>query len=495
MLPRSCPAADLPSVEAMTRTPRPGRHAADTAQPLRPQFRRRSRGRRARPRHTRPRPAAGPRRRLATAGLGAIAGTGLPTPALTSAAPAFAASARGSATTSATSATPPASSHQRGQLVSVTPLATLPTVAAVRSELTGDGFDPSSARYGVRSYRLVYRTVDAFGRPTTASGQMVLPDRTARRLTVVSFDHGTEPYRGDAPSLSTTGFEAAPAYTFASAGFAVSVPDYLGLGTGPGLQPYLDLPSETTATVDMLRAVRHYLTGHRLTVSRDVLASGFSQGGAATLALGRALARGADPYFRIGAMAPISGVYDLAGVEVPAILDGDLVTLNPDPVEGAKNAVLYTALGLVAFNRVHPFFTSPSEIFQAPYASTIETLTDGNQPDQQLLDGTPAQLSELLTPRGFALMRQPTGGLATALRIDSSSCDWTPRVPTRLYYATGDEQAVNANTFHCQADFAARGAQVTPVNLGTPNFAGSRHSGSGVAGTARIVRWFSQLAR
>src|SRR6202042_2445316 len=104
-------------------------------------------------------------------------------------APAFAASARGASTTSATSA---GASHQRGQLVSVTPLATLPTVAAVRSELTGDGFDPSSARYGVRSYRLVYRTVDPFGRPTTASGLMVLPDSGARRLSVVSFDHGTE---------------------------------------------------------------------------------------------------------------------------------------------------------------------------------------------------------------------------------------------------------------------------------------------------------------
>ena len=107
-------------------------------------------------------------------------------------------------------------------------------------------------------------------------------------------------------------------------------------------------------------------------------------------------------------------------------------------------------MGLVAFNRVHPFFTSPSEIFQAPYAGTIETLLNGDHTFQQLADGTPAQLSELLTPRGYALLRHPTGGLATALRIDSSVCDWTPRVPVRLYYATGDEQAVNANTFHCQ---------------------------------------------
>jgi hypothetical protein len=430
------------------------------------------------------------RRALAAAGLGTLAVTGVAAIGLTSAAPAFAASARASA--AAPARTPAAGA--RGQLVSVTPLTTLPTVAAVQAELTSDGFDPSSARYGVRSYRLVYRTVDAFGHPTTASGLMVLPDTGARQLSVVSFDHGTESYRGDAPSESPTGFEPAPAYTFASAGFAVSDPDYLGLGTGPGLQPYLDVPSETTTTVDMLRAVRNYLAGHGVTARRDVLATGFSQGASAALGLARALTDGADPYFRIGAVAPISGVYDLPGAEVPAILDGDLVTLNPDPQLGAKYTVLYAAMGLVAFNRVHPFFTSPSEIFQTPYAGTIETLLNGDHTFRQLADGTPAQLSELLTPRGYALMRHPTGGLATALRIDSSVCDWTPRVPVRLYYATGDEQAVNANTFHCQAAFAAHGANVSAVNLGTPNHAGSRHSGSNVAGTAQIVRWFSQLA-
>ena len=45
---------------------------------------------------------------------------------------------------------------------------------------------------------------------------------------------------------------------------------------------------------------------------------------------------------------------------------------------------------------------------------TIKTLLNGDHTFQQLADGTPAQLSELLTPRWYALMRHPTGGLATA---------------------------------------------------------------------------------
>ncbi len=410
---------------------------------------------------------------LAVAGLTALAGAGA---------------------ASAAPAVRPSGLSARGQLVSVTPLRTLPTAAAVRSELTADGFDPASVRYGVRSFRLVYRTVDSRGRPATASGLMVLPADGARQLRVVSYTHGTEIYRGDAPSRQPSGFEPAPAYTFASAGFAVAAPDYLGLGTGPGLQPYLDLPSETTATLDMLRAVRHYLTGHGETARRDVLATGFSQGGPAALALGRALQDGADPWFRIGALAPISGPYDLPGAEAPAIADGDLVRLNPDPQLGAKLSVLYAAFGFVALNRVHHVYSSPAQVFQEPYAGTIEALLNGDHTERELVAGTPAQLSDLLTPRGFAMLRQPAGAFEAALKADSSSCDWTPQVPARLYLATGDEQVVNANTGHCQADFAARGARVPAVNLGTPDHDGSRHFGSSAAGTARIVRWFSRLA-
>jgi hypothetical protein len=59
--------------------------------------------------------------------------------------------------------------------VSATPLSTLATTAAVRTELRKDGFSAASARHGVRTYRLIYRTTDAHGHPTTASGLLALP--------------------------------------------------------------------------------------------------------------------------------------------------------------------------------------------------------------------------------------------------------------------------------------------------------------------------------
>ena len=230
------------------------------------------------------------------------------------------------------------------------------------ARLKADGFNPATDRYGVRTYRLVYRTVDAHGRPTTASGLLALPIGGPRNLPVVSFTHGTEVFRGDAPSEQPTGFEPGPAYTYASAGFATVDPDYLGLGTGPGPHPWMDVPSETTAALDMLRAARSYVTRGGRTLQRQVLATGFSQGASAALGLGRALQAGADRYFRLGALAPISGAYDFGGASVPSVLDGELIRLNPNPQLGAKIAVLYTAWMLVGFNRVHPIAGMPATI-------------------------------------------------------------------------------------------------------------------------------------
>jgi hypothetical protein len=399
-------------------------------------------------------------------------------------------------TPSGQAATSAAADTWRGQLVSVTPLRTLPGKAAVTTELTSDGFSAASARYGVRAYRLVYRTVDASGRPTTASGLLALPISGERVLPVVSFNHGTEASRSDAPSVQPSGFDPAPAYTYASAGFATVEPDYLGLGTGPGPHPWMDVPSETVTTVDMLRAARGYLAGHGRALRHDVMVTGFSQGASAALGLARALQAGADPWFRLGALAPISGAYDFQGAEIPALLNGDLVRLNPVPGLGSKYTVLYTAYTFIGFNRVHPIAGLPAKIFKTPYASTLPRLFDGDHTDQQVFNGTPATLDELLTPYGFELLRHPAGGLLAAFRSADSVCSgWTPTAPARLYMADGDEQAVNANTWHCQGAFAAHGATVPVVDLGTPDNQDSRHYGSNAAGTAQIVRWFTTLAR
>ncbi|MGR3868744.1 lipase [Streptomyces graminifolii] len=375
----------------------------------------------------------------------------------------------------------------RGRPVSVVHLRTLsaPQVAAeLRSDEDG-AWDAGAVRHGVDTYRVVYRTVDPKGRPTTASGLLAFPRNGERRLRTVSFTHGTELFKGDVDSVSTEVWSQAPALTYASAGFAVVLPDYLGLGLGPGRQQWMDVPSETTTALDLLRAADSYAPTVGRQLGRDVLITGFSQGASAALGLARALQEGADPRFRVRASAPVSGAYAFRDVALPALLDG-----RADP----KDGVIYSALALVSFNRLHHVYDSPGEVFRAPHSRTIEGLLDGTHTGQEVMARTPDTVDELLTARGRALLAHPTGGLAAALRITDGVCTgWTPQAPVRLYYAEGDEQAVNGNSEHCQASFRARGVEVPLVGLGTPDYGGSRHLGSQRAATAAIVRWFTSV--
>jgi hypothetical protein len=381
---------------------------------------------------------------------------------------------------SATSATASASQvDRRGELVSAKHLRTL-SAERVAARLASDRFDPGTVRYGVDSWRLVYRTIDPQGRPTIASGLLVLPRHHARRLRAVSFTHGTELFKGDAPSVATDVWGSAPAITYASAGFAAVAPDYLGLGVGPGPHPWMDKASETTAALDMLRAARGFAARRGRALEREVLVTGFSQGASAAMALARALQAGADRRFGLGAVAPISGAYDFEHAQLPAILGGELPP---------KVAVVYTSYLLVAWNRLHHLYNSPAEVFQAPYDDTIEQLFDNRHTGQQVVAGTPDDIGQLLTPQALGMLGHPTGRLAAALRVADSTCsDWTPQVPVRLYMATGDEQAVNANSLHCQAALRAHGVDTPIIDVGAVG-----HLDSNRLGTAATVRWFLQL--
>lgn len=73
------------------------------------------------------------------------------------------------------------------------------TAKEVVARVAKAGIDAAQVRYGVRAHRIVYRTIDIKGRPTTASELVVMPKSDDRTLRVVSWLHGTEVYRGRWP--------------------------------------------------------------------------------------------------------------------------------------------------------------------------------------------------------------------------------------------------------------------------------------------------------
>ncbi|MER5484741.1 alpha/beta hydrolase [Streptomyces sp. NPDC002812] len=367
----------------------------------------------------------------------------------------------------------------RGHLISLTALERL-APADVTARLAPHGFDASTVRYGVSAYRLTYATVDPQGRPTTATGLLVLPRGGPHRLDLVSDTHGTVATRDDAPS-GGAGYNRITPYLHASAGRAVAAPDYLGLGGGPGAHPYMDTRSSVTASVDMLKAARTAADRLGRTVTRDVYATGFSQGAQVAMALGRELSRPSSG-FRLRALAPVAGPYDLDGSELPGITDGRV-----DP----HTAVFYLSYFLTAQNRLHPLYADPAEVFRAPYAQAVETLFDGNHGFEEIVAGLPTSPQELLTPEWYENVRAPRGALQTALKTNDDACDWKPAAPVRLYAGSGDTDVPFANTQACAADLARHGVRAKVVDQGPD----ADHVVSVIRSAPQAVRWFDSLGR
>ncbi|MFB6724007.1 alpha/beta hydrolase family protein [Kribbella sp. NPDC056345] len=363
----------------------------------------------------------------------------------------------------------------RGSLVSAVEVAKL-TAADLDAAALDAGFvDAPKSRYDVTVHRLIYRTIDPNGRPTTASGIVVLPDGRRGALTVAEYLHGTTATKAYAASVDSDSTDRLITALFAGTGLAAVAPDYLGLGLGPGKHPYIDTDTETSASIDLLLAARTFTARHGVALKRDVLVTGFSQGGRATLGVGRALTRGEAGPFRLGEIRGVAGPYDLLDVELPAVFTGQVAP---------KVATMYLAYFTTAWDRTVGLYNHPREAFRAPYAKTVESLVDGTHTNEEIAQGLPNSPADLFTPTFYNKLEHPTGRFHQALHEADQIChNWTTRAPIHFYTGTKDTDVVPANATSCATSLRTRKATVTVHSMGDVN-----HFGTAMTAYPQIVR-------
>ena len=351
-------------------------------------------------------------------------------------------------------------SEDRGEPDTVTPLAHW-DAARVADYLEGFGLDRSHVKFGLDAYRVEYFTVSTSGTLTIASSLVAVPRNGPRELQLAVWLHGTTVYKGDAASVNDESDDRAATFMLAAAGYVTTAPDYLGLGEGPGTHPYDDRGSEVSASLDALRATAKLAEWLQRRVDPRVSIAGFSQGGASSLALARAIEQGEARRFKVRAIAPIGGPYDMSGTLATAVAGG------------IEHTTAYLAYLTVSWNRLHYLYASPSDAFLPPYDRTIESLFDNTHPAEEVLTSLPDTLDALFTPQYLALLAAPSGALADALAAADSVCDWTPSVETVLYTSQNDRDVPIANARTCESALLARGAAARVVDFKEPDHAGT----------------------
>jgi dienelactone hydrolase len=367
-------------------------------------------------------------------------------------------------------ATPP--STDRGAVVSAAVAGTFS--ASTITALAHFAGITLAATQSVTAYHIVYKTIDAFGAPTIASGEIAVPQHVETARPVVIYMHGTVSQKTDVPSQLN--LEGLLGVAFAAEGYVAEAPDYLGLGDSPGTHPYLHAASEASAGVDLMRAARRFCASNQIPISKRLFVSGYSQGGHASVALLRELESNETNEFTVTACAAGAGPYDMSVTTANDALSG---RTPPDPY--------YFPYVLSGYQWVYGLVPNFADLFVAPYDTTLPPLFDGTHSGDEINAAMPADPKAVLKPEFVADFRSnPANPLHLAL-LDNDLIRWTPRTPLRLYACSGDQDVLPANAVVAQAAFAARGDTNVVVLDPDP---GASHTACAVPAVFAWKDWF-----
>jgi len=317
--------------------------------------------------------------------------------------------------------------------------------------------------YDADCYSVRYYTTDTEGNDHLASGLVCIPSSTDDLVfPLACYQHGTVQGRDNVPSNLAGGYFLGAAFT--SHGYVTAMPDYVGLGISPGVHPYIHSATQASAGLDLLRATREMIEQiDNVSLNEQVFVSGYSQGGHAAMALARELETNHTDEFNLIASAPMSGPYSVSEKMRDFTLgDEEYMTVSYLP---------WLTLG---YQRAYPQTVgalSISDIFQPEYVADIQEFETETIVLDELNDRMIARLQStvgsvlpkntLLPEIVDALFNDPMHPMSIAL-ADNDNYDWTPQVPTNLYYCQGDDQVTFENAILAEEVMKANGS--TSVN-------------------------------
>jgi acetyl esterase/lipase len=301
---------------------------------------------------------------------------------------------------------------------------------------------------------------------------------------VLLYAHGTTTDKKKNMASPQDSEAALVAAMYAAQGYIVVAPNYAGYDSSTlPYHPYLNVDQQAKDMVDALTAARKGLASVGAKASSKLFVTGYSQGGFVSMATQRALQLAGTP---VTAGAHLSGPYAL-GKFGDAVYAGN-VNLG---------ATLFSPLLNTSFQRTYGnIYTMPSDMYEANYATGIESLLPSNTALNDLLTTGKLPSTALFAtdslpkPAGFEVFfgspsliktsyrnavladaaANPTAPKhplrVAAYKNDLLSLNWTPTQPMLMCGGNADPTVFYAlNTQGAQAYFAGKGvpAQATVV--------------------------------
>jgi hypothetical protein len=336
----------------------------------------------------------------------------------------------------------------------------------------------------VDAIKITYGALNVGKVPVTVSGGIVVPETKTFKGIILYF-HGTTIQRSAVPSNFPTASNPTGdsqgmllAAVWASQGYIVVMPDYIGLGVDTAdPHPYATYPEENAQSgLAMVKAARAFLDDKK---RLPLYISGYSEGGAYALEAGHLMqdnSRYASALkVNLKDVTPISGAYDLSGAQLPflfANIDASgspWFALDPGLTSLAKPGLsAYLALSFAHYASIDPTVIMQSAFYNCNESNKPQCGTDGtlyglffqaNLPDQVYLLVTLTQagdvgygdtsntISPLLTPTyNQQLMDQDPSNPLYAAMLNADTYLFTPKFPTTFAALQMDSVVTRVNS-------------------------------------------------
>ena len=301
----------------------------------------------------------------------------------------------------------------------------------------------STVQDGVKAFKIVYKTKGTDGADIQASGAIILPLTPKGSMTMASLQHGTIRDEAQAPSNFQFGSEAYLAGSlFASQGYIVVVPDYIGYGASKTLpHPYEHRASLASACLDMLRASKEFLKKENIQWNNKLFIGGYSEGGFATMSLQKKIEEEVPTEFDLRASSCGAGAYDKTA------FTKFLLTTETNGEAAFNSSYIWTFL---TYNRVYNLNRQLNTVFKEPAATQVQSL-------QQNVN-LPGNLANLFTDSFKKNVLDGTDAAFLNAVKDNDVFDWRPKTPTRLFHGDQDTYVFYFNSQNAFDAMRRRGA-------------------------------------
>ncbi len=326
------------------------------------------------------------------------------------------------------------------------------------------GASVSPTAQAIELYKVSYRSRDEKNRAVVLTGLVVLPRGGAANGLVI-FNHGTLVNSALAPSRFTGKSNASEAelavLAFASGGYAVAMPDYLGLGDHKGAHPYPLGAANSRSAVDIIEPARTLAKRQNTEVGSRLFVSGYSEGGAVAMWTVRDLEQKSGAVYDVSAAVLMSGPYDLTDVTRKWML--------ASPTDQQEFVIRLYLTSYMAYYFHKSSGVKLTDYFKPAMAFTISQAFKGNISDENIIKRlalaavlmrSKNSLENVISARFKKALETLDTSNPIIREMQKSDCyDWSPRTKMLLISLQGDKVVDPANTVKTMQTMRRRGVR------------------------------------